>query len=47
MNLLLIDEGLSLYDKVKDSSFVDMCEVYFSESTNSILKYIKTHIVYC
>jgi len=43
MNLLLIDEGLSLYDKVKDSSFVDMCEVYFSESTNSILKYIKDH----
>jgi len=43
MNLLLIDEGLSLYDKVKDSSFVDTCEVYFSESTNSILKYIKDH----
>jgi DNA-binding NtrC family response regulator len=43
MNLLLIDEGLSLYDKVKDSSVVDTCEVYFSESTNSILKYIKDH----
>jgi len=43
MNLLLIDEGLSLYDLVKNFSLMDKCDLYFSESTNSILKYIKDH----
>jgi DNA-binding NtrC family response regulator len=43
MNLLLLDEGLSIYELVKNSSFIDKCEVYYSENTNSILKYIKDH----
>jgi DNA-binding NtrC family response regulator len=43
MNLLLIDEDLSLYDLVKNFSLMEKCDVYFSESTDSILKYIKDH----
>ncbi|MGM0466511.1 MAG: sigma 54-interacting transcriptional regulator [Acidobacteriota bacterium] len=43
MNLLLIDEGLSVYDLVKNFALIDKCEVYFSEKTDSILKYIKDH----
>jgi DNA-binding NtrC family response regulator len=45
MNLLLIDEGLSVYDLVKNFSLIDKCEVYFSENTDSILKYIKDHSI--
>ncbi len=43
MNLLLIDEGLSLYDKVKNSPHIDKCEVYFSDNIESILKQIKDY----
>jgi len=43
MNLLLIDEGLSLYNTVKNSSYIGELEVYFSEKIDSILKYIKDH----
>lgn len=43
MNLLLIDECLSIYDVVKHSPLIEKCEVYFSNNTDSILTYIKDH----
>ncbi|MBD3413455.1 MAG: response regulator [Candidatus Aminicenantes bacterium] len=45
MNLLLMDEGRSIYDIVKNSPLIGKCEVFYSDNTNSILKYIKKHNV--
>lgn len=41
MNVLIIDEDLSLYDLLNPFPLVDSCEVYYSEDTEEILKFIQ------
>ena len=40
MNVLIIDEDLTLYDLVSQFPYVDSCEVLYSEDTKEILQFI-------